>query len=112
MDPTSSGARTPMRRTTRREDEALWDWNLASNRIHFSTAWLASIGCHEHELGTAPDEWLSRVHPDDVEQLRQGLAAARTALDSGVDVHYRLRHKDGSYRWMQSHMHAVRAGDG
>ena len=101
-----------MRRTTRREDDALWDWNLTSNRIHYSGSWLASIGLHDHELGTAPDEWLARVHPDDGEGLRAALAAVRTAIDTEVDVRYRLRHKDGTYRWMQCSMLAVRAAGG
>ena len=44
----------------------VWDWNPATNRIHFSPRWFALLGCDERELGNTREAWLGRVHPNDV----------------------------------------------
>lgn len=81
------------------ERDGLWDWNLASGRVHFSPRWMAMIGCEEHEIGTSPEEWLGRVHPEDMRGLRDEID--RHLLESdGFHVQHRLLHRDGTYRWM------------
>jgi diguanylate cyclase (GGDEF)-like protein len=108
MDRRPSGTTANARKPARRESEGLWDWNLASNRIHFSPGWIALAGCHEHEVGSSPDEWFTRVHPDDSQQLQRDIEAARQAPTCDFDLRYRLRHKDGTYRWMSSRGLVVR----
>ena len=34
--------------SARADNEALWEWNLASDRIHFSPRWISLAGCEEH----------------------------------------------------------------
>ena len=67
----------------RGQGEGLWDWNPASNRIHFSPGWLCLVGCDEHEVGTTHEAWLERVHPDDRSQVKQAVDAA---LADGPDA--------------------------
>ena len=50
----------------RTENEGLWDWNLVSNRVHFSPRWIALVGCDAHEIGGTQEAWLQRVHPEDL----------------------------------------------
>ena len=80
------------------ERDGLWDWNLASGRVHFSPRWTAMIGCGEHEIGTSPEEWLGRVHPEDQGGLRDEIDR-RLLEGDGFHVQHRLRHQDGTYRW-------------
>ena len=108
MDPHASGTRREPTPTSRRTSEALWDWDLVSNRIHFSPAWLALAGWHDHEIGNTPDDWVRRVHHDDQPQLRREIEAARTGESPDFELRYRLRHSDGRYRWMRSHGRIVR----
>jgi diguanylate cyclase (GGDEF)-like protein len=112
MDRHPSGARTGARKSARRDHEGLWDWNLVSNRIHFSPGWIALVGCQDHEVGSTPEEWLDRVHPDDSEQLLRDIEATRADGSSDFDLRYRLRHKDGTYRWMCSRGLVIRNDDG
>jgi diguanylate cyclase (GGDEF)-like protein/PAS domain S-box-containing protein len=84
----------------RAETDGLWEWNLESNRIHFSPRWISQTGCQDHEVGNTPRDWFERVHPDDREQLRRDVEAVRLDGSSEFSVRYRLRHKDGTYRWM------------
>ena len=111
MDRHASGTRKGARRGTR-DSEGLWDWNLVSNRIHFSPGWIALAGCQDHELGNTPDDWFQRVHPEDGDQLRADIAAVRADGASDFDFRYRLRHKDGTYRWMSSRGLVIRNDGG
>ena len=79
--------------------EALWEWNLASNRIHFSPRWMSLVGCEEHEVGNTPDEWLNRIHPDELRDVLRQIDAVRAEEGDAFELRHRLRHKDGGYRW-------------
>lgn len=78
----------------------LWDWDLLTNEVLFSREWKSQLGYAEDEIANRFEEWESRVHPDD---LGPALAKVQRFLtDPGADyaVEFRLRHKDGSYRWI------------
>jgi len=112
MDPNHSGARTGSRKDARGDSEALWDWNLESNRIHFSPQWMALIGCEDDEVGREPDDWFQRVHPDDSDQFQREIEEARAGDSTAFACRYRLRHKDGTYRWMSCRGTVVRDSAG
>lgn len=80
----------------------LWDWDLGSNEAYLSPEWKQQLGYKDHEIANRHEEWEKRVHPDDRERT---LAIVKTSLDTpypAFEVEYRLRHKDGSYRWILS----------
>ncbi len=57
---------------------------------------------YEYTGGTPGDDlgfgWLNKVHPDDLEQAR-GIFLAANQKREGFSIDYRLRGKDGGYRW-------------
>ena len=112
MDRDRSPARTGNAKGPRGDSEALWDWNLESGRIHFSPRWMALAGCEDHEVGSAPEDWFQRVHPDDHEQLLREIETAKTGDAATFTSRYRLRHKDGTYRWMSCQGMVVRDNAG
>jgi len=103
---------TPNHLAARGDHAGLWDWNLATNRVHFSPRWAAMVGVDERSIGNAPEEWLTRVHPDDAPELRRRLEEFLAAGPSEFDCPHRLRHADGTYRWMSCHGVVVRAEGG
>jgi diguanylate cyclase (GGDEF)-like protein/PAS domain S-box-containing protein len=89
-------------------NDGLWDWNLKTSTIYFSPRWKAMLGYQEPEIGNTPDEWLNRVHPEEVDWLKAQLAAHLEGRSPSFEVEHRMRHRDGSYRWMLSRGLAVR----
>jgi diguanylate cyclase (GGDEF)-like protein/PAS domain S-box-containing protein len=92
-------------------NDGLWDWNLKTNEVYYSARWKSMIGCEDGEIGTHPDEWLKRVHPEDAQGVRTALddhLQGRTPL---FESEHRVRHKDRGYRWVLSRALAVRNGD-
>jgi len=92
----------------RGSNDGLWDWDLVANTIYYSPRWKAALGHDDAGVMDTPEAWLDRVHPED----RPGLEARIKSHLAGGTAHlaaeYRLRHADGSYRWMLSRGIAVR----
>ncbi len=78
----------------------LWDWDLLTNRVYFSPEWKMQLGYSEHELTNRYEEWESRLHPDDCDAALTAVREFRAGIRSFYDVEFRLRHKDGSWRWI------------
>ncbi|MCT7964945.1 EAL domain-containing protein [Laspinema sp. D1] len=101
-------------------NDGLWDWNLITNRVYFSPRWKSLLGYQiaqgekisEHNSVYHPEEWLSRVHPDDIDALKQAIADHL----AGVTPHFKSEHRildvQEQYRWMLSRGLAVRDREG
>ena len=83
-------------------DDGLWDWNIETNEMFFSTRWKQMLGYAEHEITNHCQEWEQRVHPDDLEQVKLNIYNYLQGNISEYTKEYRLRHKDGSYLWILS----------
>ena len=93
-------------------NDGLWDWNLRSNEVYFSGRWKAMLGHTEPEIGSNPQEWFDRVHPEDYERVQLEIRHHREGLTAHFESEFRLRQKDGGYRWMLSRGLAVRDPSG
>ncbi len=93
-------------------NDGLWDWNLKTGEIYYSPRWKEMLGYSEEEISESPEEWFSRVHPEDVTGLQSELSAHRDGRTGHFEHEHRLRHKDGSYRWMLVRGIAVRDAEG
>jgi diguanylate cyclase (GGDEF)-like protein/PAS domain S-box-containing protein len=81
----------------------LWDWDLRTDQVYRSPEWKAQLGYREHEVSTAGDEWYGRLHPDDRERAIAAVRAHIASADTGYRrLEFRLRHKDGGYRWIEA----------
>jgi diguanylate cyclase (GGDEF)-like protein/PAS domain S-box-containing protein len=91
-------------------NDGLWDWNLRTNRVYFSSRWKAMLGYSDNELGNSLDEWYGRVHPEDLVQLKRDLDAHLNGETPCLENEHRLRHHDGTYRWMLARGIALQDG--
>lgn len=90
-------------------NDGIWDWDLVTNRVYYSSRWKEMIGYSPDELSDSPDEWLSRIHPNDLEhaghQLRQ-IQSGGPAYSS-FEVEYQFRHRNNNYIWVLSRGRAI-----
>jgi diguanylate cyclase (GGDEF)-like protein/PAS domain S-box-containing protein len=93
-------------------NDGLWDWDLRTNTVYFAARWKSMLGYEDHEIGNDPEEWLSRVHPDDRSRVKAEVAAHILGGSAHFESEHRMLHKDGSYLWMLSRAIAVRAPGG
>ncbi|MGH8480497.1 MAG: sensor domain-containing protein [Gammaproteobacteria bacterium] len=93
-------------------EEGLWDWNLVTDTVYYSPRWKAVLGYEEGEISDSKDEWLSRIHPDEVAHVRSEMEAHLCGTRPVYSCEYRVRHRDGRYRWMYERGLALRDADG
>lgn len=87
--------------------EGVWDWNMKDNTIFYSKHWKGMLGYQEHELPNELEEWQKRIHPADLDKIDNFIEKHVNNESDYHEVEHRIRHKDGSYRWILNRGKAV-----
>lgn len=80
--------------------DGVWDWNIQTDETMYSSRWKEMLGYDENDIRPSLQEWINLIHPDDklrVTEAAQSYLNGKTAI---YVIEYRLRCKDGSYRWV------------
>jgi diguanylate cyclase (GGDEF)-like protein/PAS domain S-box-containing protein len=93
-------------------NDGLCDWNLVSGEVYWSPRWRSMLGLENETIGTSADEWLLRVHPDDIAAVRSALSTYLASAAGHFEVEHRIRHRDDAYRWVRCRGAAVRTEAG
>ncbi|MEX2673370.1 MAG: EAL domain-containing protein [Phycisphaeraceae bacterium] len=93
-------------------NDGLWDWDLTSDEIYYAERWKLMLGYSDLEISDKPEEWFSRVHPADVQQLLADIEVHRQVASDHFHNEHRLRRRDGSYAWMLCRALVVRDQSG
>ena len=102
------GSAAWLRSALRESNVGLWDWHFRTNYVYLSPEWKRQLGYEAHEIDNRYEEWESRLHPDDRELTLATVAAYRKQPWANYEEEFRLRHKDGSYRWILTHASLIR----
>ena len=76
------------------------DWNIQTGVIRRNERWAEMLGYSLQDVESSFKQWADLIHPDDLTSSQQAL---QDHLDGKTPFHrdeYRLRAKDGSYRWI------------
>lgn len=78
----------------------IWDWDLQTQKVFYDKQWKAILGYGEDEISGDADLWTSRWHPEDADKIKRAMEDYLTGKTEKYEIEYRLRHKDGTYRWI------------
>ncbi|HYW19004.1 MAG TPA: PhnD/SsuA/transferrin family substrate-binding protein [Nodularia sp. (in: cyanobacteria)] len=81
-------------------NDGLWDWNLETNEVFFSTRWKEMLGYTEAALPNHFQEWQQRLHPDDQVRVLTTFQQYFDGQLSSCELEYRLQHCNGNYLWV------------
>lgn len=76
--------------------EAIWDWDLRSDRLWRNEAYLQSFGAND-ESQSIIEWWRQRIHPDDRQRIFDAMPSASQEGFQQWALEYRLRRLDGTY---------------
>ena len=82
---------------------ALWDWDIADDRIYLSAKWSQMLGGDADETVIRLEQLFERVHPQDRAVAQAQLAPALKGLVAYYSSEYRVKRYDGSWLWVHSH---------
>ena len=78
----------------------IWDWNIVTGEVYFSPRWKSILGYADHELENVWASWEENLHPNDRPYMVQEVADFLENPLGNFEREFRMRHKDGSYRWI------------
>ena len=93
-------------------NDGMWDWNILSDEMYLSPRWKDILGFSDYEIINRRDARDKLIHPEDVSRTKQKM---QEYLDGRTDIYaheYRLRHKDGTYRWVLERALALKDNSG
>jgi ammonium transporter len=93
-------------------NDGLWDWNLVSGEIYVSPRAKRIMGLETEDEVLTTEAWNSRVHPEDIERVKE---SERAHLDGEADFYsceYRVLGADGRYEWVLDRGTCLRDGQG
>ena len=101
-----------LQQALRASGTGLWNWNTETNAVVFSEEWKRQLGYSGRELVDAFETWTTFLHPDDREGAIAYARQYQAAPDGDYRQEFRLRHKDGTYRWIEARASFVAEPDG
>ncbi|WP_181017402.1 PAS domain-containing protein [Methylobacterium sp. V23] len=100
------------RLAARATNDAIWDWDLASDHIRWNEAVQTLFGYAGDEVGPSGSWWKSHIHQDDRERVKAGIYAV---IDGGAERwtdEYRFLRADGSYAYILDRGYVIRDTEG
>jgi PAS domain S-box-containing protein len=77
--------------------DGVWDWDLNTGRVFYSTRWKSMLGYQDHEIEDAAEEAFNRIHPDEREMARNSLTDYAISGQGIHQLEFRMQHRDGHY---------------
>jgi PAS domain S-box-containing protein len=101
-----------LRQALQASNTGLWSWDTETNDVSFSREWKRQLGYEEAEIVDVFESWETRLHPDDHAQALEYVRAYLAKPVGNYHQEFRLRHKDGTYRWIEARASFVTESDG
>jgi diguanylate cyclase (GGDEF)-like protein/PAS domain S-box-containing protein len=79
-----------------------WEWDLRTKEFHVSSRWREIAGIPGQAGAARAEEWLDRVHPEDVPALKAALKEHLAGNTPHFQHEHRIRQQDRTYRWFLS----------
>lgn len=88
-------------------EEGVWDWDLRTGAVIYSSRWKEMLGYGENELAPHVRVWEALLHPDD-KPLAEALYTRVVEHGERYEAEFHLRHKAGHYITVLTRGFAVR----
>ncbi len=82
--------------------DGLWDLDVASDIAYYNNTYYRILGYEPNEYAGTGASWRSRLHPDDLESTLRTNKECVDGVTDYIDSEYRLRAKDGTWRWIRA----------
>ena len=92
----------------RGSNEGLFDWNKATGEIFFSDQFRKILGVSLDSGRKGLKTWVKMILPDDRRVIFAALRHFRDSPNTTLNFEYRIKHKNGTWRWIHTKTVATR----
>ena len=85
---------------SRATNDAVRDWNFSTGAVWWNESYRTLFGYSPDEISASIDSWKSNIHPDDVDQVWDGIQRTINLRVRAWSDEYRFKRQDGSYAWI------------
>jgi PAS domain S-box-containing protein len=78
----------------------IFDWDLLSNTVYYSTYYKQQLGYEPNEFGNNLNVWKNLLHPEDAERVTNYTEEYIKNPNGQYISEYRMLHKNGEYIWI------------
>jgi len=80
--------------------QGVLQWNIEKDETYYSHWYKEHFGFDSAENGQSFSGWLNKIHPEDLNRVKQAFWAHRMNKTNRYEAEYRLVSKNGEYRWI------------
>ena len=80
----------------------IWEYDFATKETFVAERWQEIIGYSSTEVANPGEDFWHRIHPDDVKEVKRKLQAYLAGQSDGYSADFRMRCKDGNFKWIRS----------
>ncbi len=80
--------------------DGLWDWDMESGHVFYSSRWKSMLGYADDEIEPNISIWGELVHPEDKQRVLDAVQAHLDGQSPEFVQEYRIRCRDGSWKWL------------
>lgn len=77
-----------------------WDWSAATGEVFYSPECFALAGFAPMEFMPSYEKWLELAHPEDRSRIQNRVLECVQGGNPDFAVEFRMKGKDGQYRWL------------
>ncbi len=100
------------RLAARATNDAIWDWDLATDAVLWNEALARSYGYALAGVAPTGAWWIARIHPDDRDRIERSIHAVIDGTATSWTDEYRFCRADGSYAPVLDRGHVIRDAEG
>ncbi|MDP4092023.1 MAG: EAL domain-containing protein [Bacillota bacterium] len=93
-------------------NDGLWDWNVITDEMYFSSRWKEILGYEDWEIKNKSSAWFDLLHPDEYDPVMKTVDDYLEAVIPNFRIEYRIRSKSGEYKWFLTRGQAIRDKSG
>ncbi len=86
--------------------DGIWEWNIFDESFNISDHFVKQFGYDSSEGFDNTESIFKIIHPDDLERIKRAIDH-HLIRKTPYDVQFRLRHRNGTYRWQRAKGEAV-----
>ncbi|MBE9207513.1 PAS domain S-box protein [Nostoc sp. LEGE 06077] len=84
----------------RGNNDGIWDWNIKTNQVFFSSRWKEMLGYADNEIENHLQEIWIRVHPEDLDSVVKAVQDHFAKVTPFYAKEFRVLCKDRTYKWI------------